>query len=252
MPLDTVLLRPGQDPVRGELAAIVADDHPRPAALGDEQIQFTGNTHARERRINHQRQALPRAVIDDGEDAEAPSVGELVRYEVERPALVGTQRHQHRRPGPDRSLAPATTANGELLLPIEPEQLLVVHDETFAPQHHEKTPVTEPAALLRNRLHPLSNLAIVGTAGFVANCHAATADGFTRPPFTHPEGILQASDSFPLGRGRHHFFPTRSFSAALSSMASASSRFSRVFSSSNVFRRRASQTSIPPKRAFQL
>jgi hypothetical protein len=42
-------------------------------------------------------------------------------------------------------------------------------------------------------------------------------------------------DSFPLGRGRHHFFPNRSFSVALSSMASASSRFSRVFSSSNVF-----------------
>ena len=39
-------------------------------------------------------------------------------------------------------------------------------------------------------------------------------------------------DSFPLGRGRHHFFPTRSFKAALSSMASANSRFSRVFSSS--------------------
>jgi hypothetical protein len=26
-------------------------------------------------------------------------------------------------------------------------------------------------------------------------------------------------DSFPLGRGRHHFFPNRSFSGALSSMA---------------------------------
>jgi hypothetical protein len=30
-------------------------------------------------------------------------------------------------------------------------------------------------------------------------------------------------DSFPLGRGRHHFFPTRSFKAALSSRASAKS-----------------------------
>src|SRR4029079_13101807 len=139
-----------------------------------------------------------------------------------------------------------------LLLPIEPEQLLVVHDEALALQHHEKTPVAEPATLLRDRLHSGADLAVVTAAGLVANRHAAAADGFTRPPFAHPEGILQASDSFPLAGGRLRFFPTRSFSAALSSMASARSRFSRVFSSSNVFRRRASETSIPPKRAFQL
>jgi hypothetical protein len=106
----------------------------------------------------------------------------------------------------------------------------VVHDETLAPQHHEKTPVAEPASLLRDRLYPLANLVVVGTAGLVANRHAAAADGFIRPPFAHPEGILQAGDSFPLSRGRHHFFPTRSFRAALSSMASASRRFSRAFS----------------------
>jgi hypothetical protein len=51
-------------------------------------------------------------------------------------------------------------------------------------------------------------------------------------------------DSFPLPRGRHHFFPKTSFNAALSSMASASNRFSRVFSSSSVFSRLASETSI--------
>src|SRR5690606_1945410 len=138
-------------------------------------------------------------------------------------------------------------------------------DEAFAPQHHEKTPpngdykqspagqgVAEPATFLCDCPHPLADFAVVGTAGLVANRHAAAADGFTRPPFAHPEGILQASDSSPLGRGRHHFFPTRSFSAALSSMASARRRFSRVFSSSSAFSRRASETSIPPKRAFQL
>ncbi|WP_205124642.1 hypothetical protein, partial [Bradyrhizobium sp. MOS001] len=32
----------------------------------------------------------------------------------------------------------------------------------------------------------------------------------TRPPFAHPEGVSEMGDSFPLGRGRHHFFPTRS------------------------------------------
>src|SRR5215472_10395985 len=58
-------------------------------------------------------------------------------------------------------------------------------------------------------------------------------------------------DSFPLPCGRHHFFPRRSFNAALSSMASARSRFSRVFSSSSVLSRLASETSMPPYLAFQ-
>jgi hypothetical protein len=39
--------------------------------------------------------------------------------------------------------------------------------------------------------------------------------------------IDQMSDSFMLPSGRHHFSPRRSFSAALSSIASASNRFNR-------------------------
>jgi hypothetical protein len=50
----------------------------------------------------------------------------------------------------------------------------------------------------------------------------------------------------------HTFFVSRSFSAALSSMASASSFFSLAFSLSSPFKRLASQTSSPPYLAFQL
>jgi len=60
------------------------------------------------------------------------------------------------------------------------------------------------------------------------------------------------SDSFPLRGGRYHFFDSRSFSAALSSIASASSFFSFVFSSESCFSRLASETSRPPYLAFQL
>ena len=34
-----------------------------------------------------------------GQDAEAAAVGELIRHEVERPAVVGRHRNHHRRPG---------------------------------------------------------------------------------------------------------------------------------------------------------
>ena len=58
--------------------------------------------------------------------------------------------------------------------------------------------------------------------------------------------------SLPLHDGRHHFFELRSFSIALSSMASANNRFSLAFSSSYAFSRRASDTPIPPYFAFHL
>src|SRR5215213_6350652 len=112
--------------------------------------------------------------------------------------------------------------------------------------------VTEPAALRGNRPHALPNDGIISPGRLISHGHAAAADGFTRPPFAHLAGFHQMSDSFPLLRGRHHFFPKRSFSAELSSMASASSRFSFVFSSSNVRSRLASETSIPPNLAFHL
>ena len=43
---------------------------------------------AGDRGIRNQRQALAGEVVDHGEDAEPPAIGERVRDEVERPALV--------------------------------------------------------------------------------------------------------------------------------------------------------------------
>ncbi|SUB55942.1 Uncharacterised protein [Brucella anthropi] len=92
--------------------------------------------------------------------------------------------------------------------------------------------VAKAAAFMRQRLHSLAKVMVVDAAAFVTNCHPANTDGFTRPPFAHPMLVHQMRDSVPLGCGRHHFFPKRSFNAALSSIASARSRFSFVFSSS--------------------
>ena len=57
---------------------------------------------------------------------------------------------------------------------------------------------------------------------------------------------------FPLSGRRYHFFARRSFSATLSNIVSASSRFSFAFSSSSDRSRLASETSSPPYLAFQL
>jgi hypothetical protein len=59
-------------------------------------------------------------------------------------------------------------------------------------------------------------------------------------------------DRFPLRAGRHHFFDARSFSTALSSIASARRFFSRPFSSLSARSRLAYETSSPPNFDFQL
>ena len=44
MPFDSKLLLPGQDRVRGELGAVVADDHARAAAGLDDAVEFNRKT----------------------------------------------------------------------------------------------------------------------------------------------------------------------------------------------------------------
>ena len=82
---------------------------------------------------------------------------------------------------------------------------------------------------------------------------AATAVHSREAGYIYATGIVVGDVANPCTDGADHtFFPKRFFKAALSSMASASSRFSRVFSSSSVYSRLASETSIPANLAFHL
>ncbi len=127
MPLDARLIGPCQDGVAGELAAIVADDHLRPTAFCDEPIKLPGNPHpdsdvsatrARFSRVQSSTIASTRK--------RRPSVNWSETKSNDQRSL-GPQRHEHGGTCPDGSLAAATTPNGELFLPVEPEELLVVH-----------------------------------------------------------------------------------------------------------------------------
>jgi hypothetical protein len=84
--------------------------------------------------------------------------------------------------------------------------------------------------------------------GAIPHRHQHTADDPVRPPLAQLERRTYMSDSLSLGGGRHHFFARRSFSAALSSMASANSFFSLAFSLSSPFRRLATPF---PRRAAE-
>jgi len=79
MPVNLAVLRPAQDRHAGELGAVVANHGQRPTTPGNDGIQFTHHTVARQRGIGDQCQALPRMVIDDGQHPEAAAIGESNR-----------------------------------------------------------------------------------------------------------------------------------------------------------------------------
>src|SRR5262245_2780010 len=105
---------------------------------------------------------------------------------------------------------------------------------------------------MRQRPKSLSQLGVIRSTRTIAYRHPHAADDPARPPPPHTEHRTNMSDSLSLASGRHHFFARRSFSAALSSIASAKSFFSLAFSLSRPRRRFASETSRPPYFAFQL
>ena len=89
MPDDSVVLRPGEHSVRGELGPIVRDDHAWLAAPFDQRRQLARHALAGDRGVGDRRQALSCHVVDDVEDPKSPTTGELVVNEIQRPAGIG-------------------------------------------------------------------------------------------------------------------------------------------------------------------
>ena len=98
VPCDAVLRSPAEVRVRGELRPIVRDDHPRFPPPFDQDAQFPRDPFPRDRRVGNRRETFARDVIDDVENPEPPSAGELILDEVERPARVAPDFDRHGRP----------------------------------------------------------------------------------------------------------------------------------------------------------
>ena len=79
VPGNPVVLRPGQHGVAGELGAVVRDDHAGLAATIDQCRQFSRHPQSRDRDVGDRRKAFPGDVIDDVQNPEATTIGELAR-----------------------------------------------------------------------------------------------------------------------------------------------------------------------------
>ena len=164
----------------------------RLAPFQQQPIELARHPHARKRCISKQGQACARAVIHARQYPEPAAVRQLIGYEVDALAFVGSKRNHHGRPRSDGPLAPAPVAHGWFSLTIKREQLLVVHDMSIPRRQNMQTPVAKAPTLVGRRLH--------------THAHRATAYGFTSPPFAHPVNGHDMSDGFPLGSGRYPSF----------------------------------------------
>ena len=93
-------------------------------------------------------------IVDDVEDAEASSIGELIVDEVEGPACVRLRFHQDRRPGACRLAAGPTLADSEPFLPIEPVDPVDPGRLALPPQQDEQPAIAEPAAFIGQLAQP--------------------------------------------------------------------------------------------------
>lgn len=108
----------------------------------------SGNPQAGKRCIGDECQTLPGAIIYDRQNPEPAAIGEWIRHEVQRLAVIGSHQDQHRCSCACRPLPVATLAHRQLLFPIEPEEPSVVHKVTRAPEQQIKASITEAAALM--------------------------------------------------------------------------------------------------------
>ena len=126
VPLDPALAAPFQHRVRGQLGAVIADDHARLAVHGDQLLQLTHHPLARDRGIRHRLQAFTRDIIDDVEHPEPAARDHLVVHEVEAPALVGKRRNRGGRRSANRAFATLSPPHGQPFLAIQSLHLLAV------------------------------------------------------------------------------------------------------------------------------
>ena len=155
MPGDPAALSPGEYRVGGELGHVIGDDQVGLAAPGDDGDEFARCTPTGDRRVGDRHQAFLGHIVDHVEDAEAPTVGELVVDEVDRPAGVRPSLDKDRCPYARRPLAAVALVDGQTLLAVKPLRLLSVHDLALGAQENMQPAVAEPPLFGRQRPQPV-------------------------------------------------------------------------------------------------
>jgi hypothetical protein len=127
---------------------VIGDDHPWLATPPNQVRQLASNPPSRDRGIGDGGQAFPRNVIDDVENAEASTAGELVVDKVQRPARIGPCLNKDRRSCSYGSSSRPPLAHAETFLSIEPIDAVDPRGLTALAQENEQAPIAKPLALV--------------------------------------------------------------------------------------------------------
>jgi hypothetical protein len=251
MPLDAVRGGSLQDRLAGELGAVATDYAGGFSIDPDESVQLSRDSGARDAGVGNQAKVFTATIVVHGKDTELPAGPEGVRQKVQRPALVRAQWDRHRCSTATSPFAATTTAHRKTLFPVNPVKLLFVHHHAHTFQHDTNAPTAKPTPLLGDLVHFQTDIRVIGQMlaphgrGIDTDQDAGPALRDWMPPHRPQHRVP------PLHRCRQGF-PSRSFRTTLSSITSATRRFSLAFSSSSCFSRLASDQSIPPYLAFSL
>ena len=129
---------------------------------------------------------------------------------------------------------------------------LDIHRPALPPKQHVNTAIAIAHAGLGNFLDPVPERRLVASDRPIAVRLAIEPENRAATPLTHPITVLRPMDDLPKSARRYTFFARTSWSMALSSDRSATSRFSFWFSSSSWRILRSSDRPRPPYSCFQL
>ena len=154
VPVDGVVMTPGEHGVAGVFRAVVADDHAWLAMALYDGRQFARHAPARDRSVRDRTEALLRHVVVDVEDAEAAPVRELVVEEVRGPARIRLHLDQDRRTRSNGLAAGAALAHREPFFTIEPMDAIDARRLTLAPEQDEQPAISKAAPLVGEIAQP--------------------------------------------------------------------------------------------------
>jgi hypothetical protein len=95
VPSDAAFFLLAQHGVRGQLGAVVANNHQRLLRAATMASSSRATRPAGDRGVDDQRQAFAGEVVDNNEHPEPAAIGQHIGDEVEAPALVGTLWQSH-------------------------------------------------------------------------------------------------------------------------------------------------------------
>jgi hypothetical protein len=187
MKCQTTLLACAQANMAFEVNSVPSSETIMPGyAPFDQRRQFPRHAPARDQGVRDRRQALPRHVIDDVQDAEPPAAGKLVMDEIHRPASVRLGFDQDRRPRPHGAPPSPSLAHRQAFFAIKPVDAVDARGSALLPQQDEQPTISKTLPLVGEiaRLRP--KLPGRRPACAITNPLAVSADDRAGPPFRQP------------------------------------------------------------------